>query len=189
MSDSSLLRIWKVAGLGQPHGRRVGQSGTKLERLSCGGGLVLVAAAAAETGVGAELAKAVLATAKEAAKAPTPAGGTEEKAATQEPAGRDEAERFTTEYNRAVRGSAERDPRWLPDAEKRAWRDLSTLALAKSREDTIAQKLLAIGLTPLLTERRGFDGRDGPSGGWLGAMGPTTRRFPKLALAAAPRCT
>jgi hypothetical protein len=176
VSDSSLLRIWKAAGLGQPPGGRVGRSGTTIERLPCGGGLVLVAAAAAETGVGAELARAVMAAGKDAVLAGQATG----QAATQEPAGRDEAGRLTAEYNRAVRGSAPRDPRWLSDAEKRARRDLSTLKLLKSREDTLAHKLLALGFSPLVTERRGFDGLDAPSGGWLAAMGGTAYKAATL---------
>ena len=54
-------------------------------------------------------------------------------------------------------------------------------------EATLARKLLAIGMTPLLTERRGFDGLAGPSDAWLrtavhidGTADPyCTRRFAK----------
>jgi hypothetical protein len=176
VSDSSLLRIWKAAGLGQPPGGRVGRSGTRVERLSCGGGLALVAAAVAETGVGAELARAVMAAGKDAALL----AGKPAPAATQASVGRDEVGRFTAEYNRVVRGSADRDPRWLSDADKRARRDLSTLKLLRSREDTVAQMLLALGLSPLVTERRGFDGLDAPSGGWLAAMGVTAYKAATL---------
>jgi len=205
VSATSLKRIWQAAGLAQPRGRR---SFEKVQRFSAGGGLALLAAAAAETEVGRELARAVMVMAKEvgakeneaapmenqaspmenqaavADKAAVPteheAGVAKHEAAAEAPAGRDDAGRFTAEYNRAVRGSGDRDPRWLPDAVKRKRRDLSTLTISRSREDTIAHQLLVIGLVPLVTERRGFDGLDGPSGGWLGAMGGTAYKAATL---------
>ena len=207
VSDSTLHRIWKAAGQGLRPGAPAG-SRTKVERLSCGGGLALLAAAAADTAVGGEMATAVLAIAalvgatKSSGEAPVARGdaseettsGREERACDtadaseaatdaigvvepETPAGaadgRDDCGRFTAAYNRAVHGSGGVDPRWQPDAEKRKRRDLTTLSLVKSSQATVAQKLLAIGLVPLLTERRGFDGLDGPSGGWLRAMGGT----------------
>ena len=89
---------------------------------------------------------------------------------------RDSRGRFTPEYNTELRSGVEpgeTDRRWAPDVEKRRARDLSTLSTPQLRPSTLARKLLAMGVNPLLSERRGFDGLDGPSGEWLGLLGGT----------------
>ena len=84
---------------------------------------------------------------------------------------RDEQGRFTGDYNRAVRGTGKRDPRRDPERTKRNRRRLDKLSLVGASSAVIARKLLAIGVAPLLTERRGFDGLEGPNGAWLAALG------------------
>ena len=84
---------------------------------------------------------------------------------------RDDHGRFTGDYNRAARGPAGPDPRRDADHTKRRRRQLAELSLAQWSAGTIGQKLLAIGTAPLLTERRGFDGLEGPHGAWLEALG------------------
>lgn len=164
VSDASLKRIWKEGGVAQPRGRQPSAKEV-VTRLTGGGGLAFLAAAAAETGAMETLGAAVLtqaeqvASAQSVAPAPTEAGG------------RDELGRFTGEYNRIVRGESARDPRLDADIVKRARRDLTTLSVLESTPTVIGRKLLAMGLTPLLTERRGFDGLEGPSGSWLAAAG------------------
>lgn len=164
VSDASLKRIWKDAGLAQPRGRQPSRKEV-VTHLSGGGGLALIAAAAAETGVLEQLGQAVLLRAQQ-------------MAATQEIApeaalagGRDELGRFNGEYNRIVRGDAARDPRADPDRVKRARRDIHTLSVLENTPAVIGRKLLAMGVAPLLTERRGFDGLEGPNGAWLAAAG------------------
>jgi len=166
ISATSLKRIWKGAGLEQPRGRQQGggQRGV-VEELTGGGGLALLAAAAVETGVMVELGAAVVAQAEQMA-ATQPAMDVDETESL-----RDKLGRFTPDYNRAVRGEGPRDPRWETDAVKRCRRSLDTVTLAKSRPETVANKLFAIGVTPLLTERRGFDGLESPTGAWLAALG------------------
>ena len=81
---------------------------------------------------------------------------------------------FTGAYNGVWRETAtagEVDGRWRPDASKAAQRDLSTLRTVNARHETLTSKLFAMGATPLLTERRGFDGLAGPSGEWLAISG------------------
>jgi hypothetical protein len=165
MSDASLKRFWKEAGLEQPRGGLQRAPREEVTRLSGGGGLALVAAAAVETGVVEELGAAVVAQAKLAA------AGQAEVGANPSDELRDEVGRFTADYNRAVRGSSVRDPRLDPDAVKRARRDLNTLALVKNRPETAGYKLLVCGLAPLVTERRGFDGLENPTAAWLEALG------------------
>ncbi|MEO2236990.1 MAG: hypothetical protein ABGW95_01925, partial [Candidatus Poseidoniia archaeon] len=89
---------------------------------------------------------------------------------------RDDLGRFTAEYNERRRRDTDpgdADPRWTTDFDKAESRDLATLPILRSKPSTLARKLLAMGATPLLTERRGFDGLEGPAGEWLGVLGGT----------------
>lgn len=165
VSGTVLKRAWKEAGLAQPRGGRRGDPQAEVTALSGGGALALLAAAAADTGVMEALGQAVATRAEEASEhqediEPAAADGL-----------RDTQGRFTADYNRAVRGQGERDPRRDTDAMKRSRRSLRTLKLLQTRPEVVAQKLLAIGTSPLITERRGFDGLEGPSGAWLAALG------------------
>ncbi len=49
----------------------------------------------------------------------------------------------------------------------------ATLLVLSLRPETLALKMLAMGVYPLLSERRGFNGLEGTSGGWLGLLGGT----------------
>jgi len=195
VSEASLRRIWREAELSQPRGRRkstagaaahgAGENATKgaatqpepqetVVQLHGGGGLALLLAAASETKVFEELAAATM----KAVELAVQAHG--EISSTEEPPGRDERGYFTGEYNRAIRGSAETDPRRVPDEEKRAGRSFGTMTIPHNRPETIALKLFTMGAAPLLTEQRGFDGLDGPAGGWLTVLGGTAYRAATL---------
>lgn len=167
ISNASLRRIWKAEGLQQPRGgfRSPPHPPGKVTDLSGGAGLALLGAAAVETGVIEALGRAVVEHTK-AVVAAQPQGEQSDLDAL-----RDEQGRFTGAYNRAVRGAHEEDPRRAPEATKRRGRRLDTLAIAKSSPATVGHKLLAMGATALVTERRGFDGLEGPSGAWLEALG------------------
>ena len=194
ISDASLKRIWKEGGLARPRGRQRAPQ-EDVVRLSGGAGLAFLRAAAAETGVVAELGAAVeahvaaaVASAGSAAaiegegegegyaiaESPShpPATREAERVATTPSAdGRDARGQFTASYNRAARGTGDGDPRRDSEECKRTRRSVEDLRLAGSSAAVIGWKLLAIGAAPLLTERRGFDGLDGPTGDWLAALG------------------
>lgn len=167
ISDSSLLRIWQSAGLQQ---ETLVVEQEVVEEVQGGAGLALISAAADETGAMVALAKAAQAEAlrtvdrldKMNLKVPA------------EPAGRGEGGRLTKEYNESVRAGVERgqpDARWAPDYVKRQLRELGRLQVLEHRIHTVALKLLTIGLIPLITARRGFDGLDGPFGAWFVVLG------------------
>jgi len=131
-----------------------------------------VAAAAAELGTTELLAKAALRAGKRVAEGQS----IDMKKLRDELSGRDEHGHFTADYNACWReglepGSA--DDRWSSDARKAARRDLSTLQVMGNKTTVLAAKMLAMGLAPLVTERRGFDGLAGPAGAWLGVLGIT----------------
>jgi hypothetical protein len=174
VSDAKLRRIWAAAGLnnppGPPPGRRAEVPARELEEVGFfngGAGLALLAAADLETGTTLGLARAI----------ERVAGGIETLPADEvhdDRADRDERGRFTASYNARRREEAtpgEVDERWAPDAHKAARRDLSQLRTRKLSLENLASKLFAMGATPLLTERRGFDGLAGPAGAWLGVSG------------------
>ncbi len=168
-SDTWLRRRWAEAGLEfipKEDSRPVGE---EVEHFHGGGGLALLAAADVETMASLRLAKAVLAAGEEKAEQQGEVTPREEAEGE-----RDERGRFTAGYSahwRAGHDAGEPDARWASDATKRATRDLSKLPLLDHRPATLAHKLLCMGSTALLTERRGFDGLDGPSGSWLGVFG------------------
>jgi len=165
VSPTSLKRIWKAAGLAQPWGRRRKVPEVE-EEFSGGGGLALVLAAAAETKAVTGLATTVLEQAQLAGLA------SEQEGEKVEVEGRDENGQFTATYNREMVGAGLKDPRWGTEEEKRKGRRLGELTVAHSSVEVVERKLLAMGMTPLLTERRGFDGLCGPHGAWLGILGP-----------------
>lgn len=165
VSGTVLKRVWKEAGLAQPRGGRRGGPREEVTALSGGGALALLAAAAAETGVVEALGRAAVARAEEVSQQQGDVEPAEADAL------RDDQGRFTADYNRAVRGQGDRDPRRDTDAVKRSRRSLRTLKVLETRPEVVGHKLLAIGISPLITERRGFDGLEGPSGAWLAALG------------------
>ena len=172
VSDSWLKRVWRVAGLNRPAGATGGRrtSGMATETFHGGVGLALLGAAEAELGTTARLAGAILAAGKQHAKAQNAADVQDDAE------DRDDLGRFTAEYNERRRRDTDpgdADPRWTTDFDKAESRDLATLPILRSKPSTLARKLLAMGATPLLTERRGFDGLEGPAGEWLGVLGGT----------------
>ena len=63
------------------------------------------------------------------------------------------------------------DRRWDTDSAKRARCDLENLQFLKLSPAILARRFSAIASVPLLSERRGFDGLDGPKGEYLGVTG------------------
>ena len=168
ISDASLRRVWSAAGLT----RRTGGGpplAEDVEEYFGGAGLALVAAAEAEVGAFSKLARALQSSGHRASL-----GQGEVAAREEQDDERDDHGRFTRQYNERWAETTEAgkaDGRWASDADKRAHRDLGELSTLKHAPETLARKLLCMGVTPLLTERRGFDGLDGPAGAWLGALG------------------
>lgn len=166
ISDTSLRNRWRAAGLtGQALPRRV-----KSRRYDGGAGLAFLVAASVETNAPRELADAVLEAGDAAARAQ---GDTVTVA---EPAGRDDRGRLTAAYNRSAREglkAGEPDFRRGTDAQKRAARDLDALVTLQTRPETLALKLMAMAVYPLLSEQRGHDGLQGPRGALLGVLGGT----------------
>jgi len=170
ISDSSLQRIWSEAGLSRPCEGDASRF-EKVERLHGGGGLALLGAAALETGVAVALSKAALKAGRESAE-----NQVLSPEATPETEGRDEDGKFTSEFNQAQRDgydSGEADARWEPDEKKRGRRSLEGLQLLDLSETVLSHRMLAMGMVGLVTQRRGFDGLDGPRGAWLAAAGQT----------------
>ena len=178
VSATWLKRVWAEAGL---HYVRGGGSGAgandededeQVEVFHGGAGLALPVAADTELGMMHKLAAQVLSTGAQRAEDQQAVGALEQWVEDGE--GRDERGRFTEEYNARHRASVlpgEADGRWTTDRAKAAARPLSTLSVLSNKAETLAAKLLAMGVSPLLTERRGFDGLDGPAGEWLGVLG------------------
>jgi hypothetical protein len=171
ISDTTLRRIWSAAGLAktqQPPSRENVQS------FHGGGGLALIGAAAVETGVPLALAKAILAAGLSNVSDCQP--NDSQTSPLSIPEKRDAKGCFTAEYNHTIRkglNPGDKDPRLATDEAKRAQRDLTNLNILKQRPETLAHKLLCMGMTPLLTERRGFVGLAGPQGEWLAVLGGT----------------
>lgn len=171
VSESTLKRAFKRAGLQHiaPASSTVTPAAQPVEvaRYNGGGGLALLAAAEAETGIFEALAVQVgetLAALESEAPAPHEAAR----------GPRDERGRFAPGYNEHYRAGVEPgspDSRWDSDTAKRQRRDVSALQIGDFRSATIADRLLAIGTIPLLTETRGFDGLLSVTGGWLGLYG------------------
>lgn len=171
ISAASLRRIWADAGLPYVRPQGGAEPGETVEEYHGGGGLALVLAADIETGATERLATAVQAAGEEVAEAQTivvkPAAETID-------GGRDGAGRFTPLYNKTwygARGEDGLDERLAPDAIKRNGRELRTLPTLGMRASTLRYRLLAMGLMPLLTARRGFAGLEGPAGAWLELLG------------------
>ena len=169
ISDSSLGRIWRQAGLVNQLPREGFPE--KIVEYNGGAGLAFLGAADLETGVSLKMAEEVL---EAGVAAALEQGDVEEGYVGEVGAGRDERGRLTAEYNRTVRAAVpdgEVDSRWNGDSEKRQHRSLAGVALLRSNPETVAHKLLSIGAVPLLSERRGFDGLESPAGAWQELMG------------------
>jgi len=172
ISDASLRRIWADAELRYvaPDEPR-GAVAEEVEEFHGGGGLALLAAADSELGASLGLARAV----QKAGELRAGVQATVE-ARTDIEVHRDDEGHFTPEYNGAWRAEVapgEADARWTTDTAKRRHVELSALTTLKMRATTLSVKLLSMGVMPMLTERRGFAGLDGPVGAWLGVLGGT----------------
>ncbi|MFZ5785735.1 MAG: hypothetical protein ACOY3Y_04760 [Acidobacteriota bacterium] len=187
VSDTWIKRVWAEAGLIRARGGKPGTLATQadgaadpdeepeaedVELFHGGAGLALIAAADAEIGLMRSLATQVLEVG--VARAEAQQASAKEHGGGDDTAGRDEDGRFTAAYNERHRESVapgDADDRWTPDAVKAAARSLSTLSVLSVKGETLATKLLAMAVSPMLTQRRGFDGLDGPAGEWLGVLG------------------
>ena len=171
VSDTWLKRVWVAAGLNRPGGGTSEQPGMTEETFHGGGALALLAAVELEQGTTVRLAEALQSAGALSALQQELAGGA---ACAGDKAGRADDGRFTGVYNAVRReGTApgEADDRWATDAAKASQRALGGLPSLAMKQGTLTAKLLAMGVTPLLTERRGFDGLEGPAGEWLGVLG------------------
>ncbi|MFH1530068.1 MAG: hypothetical protein ABIK09_04930 [Pseudomonadota bacterium] len=163
LGDNTIRRILQEAGLWKPRPR----SGPveKVTELHGGGGLALILAAELATGAVRSIAEAALSW----ARSQESGGGM----ARPEDDVRDDRGRFTGEYN-ALRQeryeSAGIDPFFHSVAAVRGERDLGDLQLSRMGLDTLWARLRVITVLPLVTERRGVAGLDGPMGGWLEAF-------------------
>jgi len=180
VSDTWLRRVWKASGLKHlrpsrsgkqaPSGGKEGKEGKEeVQYFPGGGGLALLAAAEADLGCMLALAKAALAAGK--AHSDKQVAG---KNLVDDAADRGEHGKFTAQYNARRRGATlpgQADARWASDTAKAALRPLATLQTLARQPQTLADKMLVMGASPLLMETRGFDGLVGPSGAWLGALG------------------
>lgn len=138
-----------------------GDSGDDSVVLSGGGGLALLLAAAAESGAVAALARAIEEVAELLPDEPQDVPA--------EPPGRDERGRLSAEYNRNRLASSspdEPDPRFRSVEQTRRDKDLHRLTIRTMGREKLEDRLLVFLSAPLLTERRGFDGLDGPSGAY-----------------------
>jgi hypothetical protein len=174
VSDSWLKRVWADAGVNRPGGAAKGTAvGEEVEQFHGGAGLAILAAAEVEVGAIGELAASVQESGERSAVVQRFMGEAEVQ---DDAEGRDDNGRFTVGYNARRREGAapgETDDRWRGDAFKAQRRDLGELDTLKARPHNLTARLFAMGVTPLLTERRGFDGLDGPAGAWLGVLGAT----------------
>lgn len=172
VSDTTLRRIWRGAGLtwqapDQAEAQAGAEEEAEVKTYGGGGGLALLAAAEAETQAFAGMASVVAAAKGRAPEAPAepyaPAQGN-----------RDDHGRFAAGYNEQYRkavAAGKPDSRWDSDGQKRQRRDVGAMQLWKFRPHTIASRAMSIGLLPLLTQCRGFDGLSSPLGSWLGVLG------------------
>ena len=171
ISNATLGRLWREAGLTQGRDTQGGMEQTEtVEVLGGGGGLAFVGAASAELNLVERMGSAAAEALQDKARTqpmvepkPDPLIKAESL--------RDERGRLTGAYNRAARGSGPSDPRLAPDSTKRAQHDLSELRTTKTSPVAIGAKFLIMGLAPLITQRRGFAGLSGPSAAWLAATG------------------
>lgn len=166
LSNSSLGKIWKEAGLNCKSGDA--SRFERVQKFNGGGGLAMIGAAVYESGVPLAMAKAAIEAAASVAEAQS-SDGLPEQAPVRGPGGR-----FSADFNQAVREGIEpgdADSRWDSDTQKRNRRRLQELSVLALRPETMAQRLVSIGLVPLVTERRGFDGMEGLRANWTATMG------------------
>ena len=174
VSGTWLKRVWVEAGVNRPVGSHCAPpTSEKVEKYHGGAGLALLAAAEAETGAMQKLAVAVQHSGERSAFLQDFMGDAE---AVDDAEGRDDCGQFTADYNARRRdgvAAGEADDRWRGDAHKAQRRQLDKTQTLNARPENLAARLFSMGAAMLLTERRGFDGLDGPAGEWLGVLGGT----------------
>lgn len=175
VSDSVLHRLWADADLKhlpktkeRPEKKTPSSSDEEVVHYNGGGGLAMLVAADSETKTLETLASTILKVGQAQADQQEVVDVYVEKAGE-----RDALGQFTGVYNHNWRVEAESgtaDGRWVSDAIKREERQLSELVILKNQVSTLSSKLFCMGVVPLLTEKRGFAGLEGPSGNWLGLL-------------------
>ena len=163
LGDVTIRSILKEVGLAPGSRRKHSEVEERID-LPGGGGLVLLLAAAQETGILERLAKAVQGVAEaQPAEVAEPT--------VDEPAGRDELGRLTGDYNRNVaamlRAMSPEGTVFRSVAEARVGRDLTQMRVSQLSPETLAQHLACLVALPLVSQRRGTKGLDDPAGGWL----------------------
>ncbi len=141
--------------------------------LSGGGGLVLLLAALEQTGITGKLAEA------------TPKAESEHAAKVDQvrpdSSGRDAQGRFTDEYNRRRLVELEAVGGLFGSVESRAGeKDVGRLRVAQLSVDTLDRHLRCLVALPLLTERGGTVGANGPAGAWLEVLSTVAYRAATL---------
>ena len=160
--DNTLKRILRDADLWRPKPR----GWEHVVEMNGGGVLVPVLAACIESGALKKMAEKIstLAKAQESPADSPPA----------EPSRRNEHGQITKDYNQNRLDLLEQlgCTFYRSVEEKRKGRDLSQLRLATLSPETLEQHLRCAMVLPLLTERRGSVGLDGPAGAWLEIVSP-----------------
>lgn len=186
VSDAVLRRLWKAAQLSyvrppRPTTAGAGQAGgqhrdeeeeqqEEVEPLSGGFGLALLAAAEAELGCVSSLAESAFS----AGQARSKAQELSELDDVDDGADRGAGGKFSASYNTRRRGTTppgQADGRWASDADKAKARSLSQLQTLERPAEVLARRLLAMAVSPMLLNSRGFDGLTAPHGAWLAALG------------------
>jgi hypothetical protein len=127
-----------------------------------------VGAAAAESGIPLALAVAALEAGKAVAAEQTDVPEVRENQ------GRDERGCFTRAYNERQREgveSGQADTRWDSEQSKRERCNLASLSVLSLSAETLAQRFLVMGMAPLVSDMRGFDGLETPRARWLRLLG------------------
>jgi hypothetical protein len=165
IGDSSIRRILHAVDM-------LGNKGEEPQKeemiiLNGGGGMTLLLAAATESGAVKALAEVIKAAAANLPNKPMPVSA--------EPEGRDARGCLTAEYNRnrlKIVPQGAPDPRYRSIDETRKEKDLSRLSIRGMKQNTIEDRLMTAIVTPLLTDRRGFIGLDGPFGTYSKVVSP-----------------
>ncbi len=166
MSDSAIQRILSKAGL------NICQDGEedKVVELSGGGGLVLLLGALIETRIIRRMAEDVTAFVG-IQQAP-------DELPQKDPAGRNRQGEFTSEYNRNRHEMLKKEEKTLFQSiyEQRSVKNLKHLRIASMSVMTLENRLCCITALPLITDRQGTVGLDGPAGAWMEVLCPVAYR-------------
>ncbi len=170
LGDGTLRQVLAGAGLS---GCAESSPSEEVVELSGGGGLVLLLAALEQTGITGQLAEAV----------PKVVGEHETDADRVRPdePGRDAQGRFTGEYNRRRLARLEAVGGLFGSVEGRTCeKDVGRLRVAQLSVATLDRHLRCLVALPLLTERGGTVGVDGPGGAWLEVLSTVAYRAATL---------